>query len=424
LAEDLHKAGAPIIGTSPDSIDLAEDRERFQQLISEIGLKQPANCTVRTVQDALVQAESIGFPLVVRPSYVLGGRAMEIVQNLEELERYMTSAVSVSNDSPVLLDRFLNEAIEVDVDAISDGERVLVGGIMEHIEAAGIHSGDSACSLPPYSLSEAQCDALKEQVEKLAKGLGVVGLMNTQFAIKGDDIYVIEVNPRAARTVPFVSKATGVSLAKVAARAMAGKSLAEQGIESVPTPAFTSVKESVFPFSKFPGVDPLLGPEMKSTGEVMGSGRTFGEAFYKATLAASTNLPTEGKALLSVRDSDKAGIVDVARMLVENGFEVVATSGTCEVIRNANVPCEPIKKLLQGQPHILDALKNDELSLIVNTTAGRQAIEDSVYIRQEALGRKVPYSTTLAGAFAICQALQSKAEGPVYRLSDLHEELT
>jgi len=424
LAESLHAAGAPIIGTSPDSIDLAEDRERFQQLIEKIGLKQPANCTVRTVQEALDQAESIGFPLVVRPSYVLGGRAMEIVQNLEELERYMTTAVSVSNESPVLLDRFLNEAIEVDVDAISDGERVVVGGIMEHIEAAGIHSGDSACSLPPYSLSQDQCSQLAEQVEKLAKGLGVVGLMNTQFAIKGDDIYVIEVNPRAARTVPFVSKATGVSLAKVAARCMAGKSLDEQGITSVPVPGFTSVKESVFPFSKFPGVDPLLGPEMKSTGEVMGSGRTFGEAFYKATLAASVNLPTAGTALLSVKDSDKSGIVEVAQQLVEQGFDLVATTGTRAVITEAGVPCRKINKLLQGQPHILDAIKNNELSLIVNTTAGRQAVEDSVYIRQEALGRKIAYTTTLSGAYAICQALESSATGPVYQLSDLHEEMT
>lgn len=424
LAESLHQAGAPIIGTSSDSIDLAEDRERFQQLIETIGLKQPANCTVRTVQEAMDKAEGIGFPLVVRPSYVLGGRAMEIVQNLSELERYMTTAVSVSNESPVLLDRFLSDAIEVDVDAISDGKRVVVGGIMEHIEAAGIHSGDSACSLPPYSLNAKQCEALSDQVEKLAMGLGVIGLMNTQFAIKGDDIYVIEVNPRAARTVPFVSKATGVSLAKIAARCMAGKSLDEQGVHKVPTPKFISVKESVFPFSKFPGVDPLLGPEMKSTGEVMGSGRTFGEAFYKATLAASVNLPTSGTALLSVRDSDKPRIVEVAQLLVDNGFKLVATSGTLAVIREANVPCERINKLLQGQPHILDAIKNDELSLIVNTTGGRQAVEDSVYIRQEALGRKIPYTTTISGAYAICQALQSSAEGPVYRLSDLHEEMT
>jgi len=357
LAEALHTAGAPIIGTSPDSIDLAEDRERFQQLIKQLGLKQPANCTVRTVAEALAEAESIGFPLVVRPSYVLGGRAMEIVQNIEELERYMSSAVSVSNESPVLLDRFLNEAIEVDVDAISDGHRVVVGGIMEHIEAAGIHSGDSACSLPPYSLT-------------------------------------------------------------------AGISLDEQQIDSVPVPNFVSVKESVFPFAKFPGVDPLLGPEMKSTGEVMGTGRTFGEAFYKATLAASVNLPTEGTALLSVRDSDKQGIVEVAKLLIGNGFDVVATGGTCVALEKAGVPCQRINKLMQGQPHILDAIKNDQLSLIVNTTAGRQAVEDSVYIRQEALSRKIPYTTTLAGAFAICQALKSSVEGPVYRLSDIHEGIS
>jgi len=374
LAEALEAAGACIIGTSPDSIDLAEDRERFQKLVHELDLKQPANCTARTVEEALEQAGSIGFPLVVRPSYVLGGRAMELVQNLEELERYMTSAVSVSNESPVLLDRFLNEAIEVDVDAVCDGTDVVVGGIMEHIEAAGIHSGDSACSLPPYSLSHEQCEALKEQVEKLAKGLNVVGLMNVQFALKGDDIYIIEVNPRAARTVPFVSKTTGVSLAKVAARCMAGSSLKEQGVTEVPTPAFYSVKESVFPFSKFPGVDPLLGP-----------------------------------------------IVKVASLLVEDGFSLVATGGTCAAIEQAGIACERINKLMQGQPHILDAIKNDKLSLIVNTTAGRQAVEDSVYIRQEALSRKIPYTTTLAGALAICQALKSSADGPVYQLRDLHE---
>ncbi|MBX2835652.1 MAG: carbamoyl-phosphate synthase large subunit [Gammaproteobacteria bacterium] len=422
LSRDLLAAGAPIIGTSPESIDLAEDRERFQQLITDLNLKQPPNRTARTPDEAVELAKEIGYPLVVRPSYVLGGRAMEIVQEEADLKRYMKEAVSVSNDSPVLLDRFLNDAVEVDVDAICDGERVVIGGVMEHIEEAGIHSGDSACSLPPFSLPDSVIQELSSQMEALARGLNVIGLVNTQFAIQNDTIYVLEVNPRASRTVPFVSKATGVQLAKVAALCMAGISLKQQGISEVPRPSFYSVKESVFPFAKFPGVDPLLGPEMKSTGEVMGSGKTFGEAFYKATLGASVRLPDSGRAFLSVRDQDKAGIVDVAEKLHQAGFELVATGGTQAAIVAANLPCERVNKMQQGQPHILDQIKNDSVDLIVNTTHGRQAILDSYYIRQEALGRKIPYTTTLSGASAICAALNRSAAGPVYRLSDIHRK--
>jgi carbamoyl-phosphate synthase large subunit len=422
LADALQKAGAPIIGTSPDSIDLAEDRERFQQMLQELNLRQPPNRTARNPEEAITQAAEIGYPLVVRPSYVLGGRAMEIVQQESDLIRYMTEAVSVSNDSPVLLDRFLNDAVEVDVDAICDGTEVVIGGIMEHIEEAGIHSGDSACSLPPFSLTEAQCDALSEQVVKMGKALNVVGLMNTQFAIKGDDIYVLEVNPRASRTVPFVSKATGVQLAKIAARVMAGQSLAQQGVTSVPRPDFYSVKESVFPFAKFRGVDVLLGPEMKSTGEVMGSGKTFGEAFLKASLGASVRLPRGGRAFLSVRDQDKPGLSAVAAELTAAGFELVGTRGTCDVLTAAGLDCTPVNKLKQGQPHILDQIKSNSIDLIINTTDGRQAVADSYYIREEALGRKIPYTTTLAGARAICAALSVPAEPPVYRLQDIHQE--
>ena len=422
LAEELQAAGAPIVGTSPDSIDLAEDRERFQQLLQQLGLKQPPNRTARTPEEAIALAAEIGYPLVVRPSYVLGGRAMEIVQQESQLVRYMNEAVSVSNDSPVLLDRFLNDAVEVDVDAICDGERVMIGGIMEHIEEAGIHSGDSACSLPPHSLTDAQCEALSEQVTQMGQALNVVGLMNTQFAIKGDDIFVLEVNPRASRTVPFVSKATGVQLAKIAARAMVGQTLDQQGIQSVPQPAFYSVKESVFPFAKFQGVDILLGPEMKSTGEVMGSGKTFGEAFLKASLGASVRLPMSGRAFLSVRDNDKVGLVQVALDLIAAGFELVATRGTCDALEQAGLACQSINKLKQGQPHILDEIKNNRIDLIINTTDGRTAVSDSYYIREEAIGRKIPYTTTLAGAAAICSALSVADDGPVYRLDDIHQE--
>ncbi len=422
LARDLLAAGAPIIGTSPDSIDLAEDRERFQQLIEKLGLRQPPNRTARNPEDALQLADEIGYPLVVRPSYVLGGRAMEIVHDQSELARYMTEAVSVSNDSPVLLDRFLNDAIEVDVDAICDGENVVIGGIMEHIEEAGVHSGDSACSLPPFSLSAEQCQELSVQVEQMAHGLGVVGLMNTQFAIQGDTVYVLEVNPRASRTVPYVSKATGVPLAKVAARCMAGQSLSDQGMLTLPVPRHYSVKESVFPFAKFPGVDTLLGPEMKSTGEVMGSGKSFGEAFFKASLAASAELPLSGMAFISVRNQDKAGIVKIARSLIDAGFTLIATDGTQRAVSEAGIECQRINKMQQGQPHIVDEIKNDAINLIINTTDGRQAISDSYQIRQQALRRKVAYTTTLSGATAICAALAYSVDGPVYRLDDIHME--
>ena len=422
LAEELKAAGAPIIGTSPDSIDLAEDRERFQQLLQDLGLRQPPNRTARTPEQAIALAAEIGYPLVVRPSYVLGGRAMEIVQRESDLVRYMNEAVSVSNDSPVLLDRFLNDAVEVDVDAICDGERVLIGGIMEHIEEAGIHSGDSACSLPPFSLTDAQCEEISTQVAKMGKALNVIGLMNTQFAIKGEDIYVLEVNPRASRTVPFVSKATGVQLAKIAARVMAGQTLDQQGIGEMPTPEYYSVKESVFPFAKFQGVDTLLGPEMKSTGEVMGSGKTFGEAFMKASLGASVRLPQGGCAFLSVRDEDKPKLARVARDLQAIGFELVGTRGTCNALLEAGLSCRKVNKVQQGHPHILDDIKNDAIDLIINTTDGSQAVSDSYSIREAALGRKIPYTTTLAGAAAICAALTVPTDGQVYKLTDIHQE--
>jgi len=425
LARDLEAAGARIIGTAPDRIDLAEDRERFQRLIEQIGLRQPPNRTARTEVDALALAREIGYPLVVRPSYVLGGRAMEIVHEEAELEGYMRDAVAVSNRSPVLLDRFLEEAVEVDVDAVSDGEQVLIGGIMEHIEEAGVHSGDSACSLPPCSLSEAVHERLKDQTRRLAQALDVVGLMNVQYAIQGEDIFVLEVNPRASRTVPFVSKATGHSLARIAARCMAGRSLAAQGITSERVPGYYSVKEAVFPFVKFPGVDPMLGPEMKSTGEVMGVGRSFGEAFAKAQLAIGDELPLAGVACLSVRDRDKPGMVEVARSLHELGFEIVATHGTALALEAAGVPCRRVNKVAEGRPHVVDMLKNDEIDLMVNTTEGRQAIADSFQIRRNAVLHKVTYTTTLAGARALVLAVRELA-GPatlaVVRLQDLHRE--
>ena len=423
LARALAAAGAPIIGTTPDSIDLAEDRERFQGLIEGLGLHQPPNRTARALDEALLGAAQVGYPLVVRPSYVLGGRAMEIVHNEGELRRYMRAAVAVSNDSPVLLDRFLDDAIEVDVDAICDGESVLIGGIMEHIEQAGVHSGDSACSLPPYGLSSALQDELRSQTERMAKALGVVGLMNVQYAVQGGVVSVLEVNPRASRTVPFVSKATGVSLARVAARCMVGQSLHRQGVTEERVPRYYSVKESVFPFVKFQGVDPLLGPEMKSTGEVMGVGRSFGEAFGKSQLGAGMVLPAGGVAFLSVRDADKARVVRVARDLVELGFEVVATRGTAEVISAAGVPCRRVNKVKEGRPHIVDMLKNGEVSLIVNTTEGEQAIADSYAIRRTALKNKVAYTTTLAGARAVVMALRGPGSGEVHRLQDLHRGL-
>jgi carbamoyl-phosphate synthase large subunit len=422
LARALEEAGAPIIGTTPDSIDLAEDRERFQQMIHELDLLQPPNRTARSVDAAVALAEDIGYPLVVRPSYVLGGRAMEIVYNEDDLRSYMKQAVSVSNASPVLLDRFLNDAIEVDVDAVCDGQDVLIGGIMQHIEQAGVHSGDSACSLPAYSLSKEMQDRLRDQMRAMARALNVVGLMNAQFAIKDEDIFVLEVNPRASRTVPFVSKATGLPLAKIAARCMAGRSLKSQGITQERLPAYFSVKEAVFPFVKFPGVDPLLGPEMKSTGEVMGVGRSFGEAFAKAQLGAGEDLPRSGRVFISVRNADKDDAVQVATELSRLGFTIVATRGTAAAISSAGIACEVVNKVLEGRPHIVDMIKNDRIDLIVNTTEGKQAIADSYTIRGAALQRKVPYSTTIAHAYATSLALSCIDKPSVARLQDLHQE--
>ncbi|MEM9172707.1 MAG: carbamoyl-phosphate synthase large subunit [Pseudomonadota bacterium] len=423
LADALEEAGAPIIGTSPDSIDLAEDRERFQKIVEDLALLQPANQTARDEGEAIERAHEVGYPLVVRPSYVLGGRAMEIVYNDDELRSYMDSAVKVSNDSPVLLDRFLDQAIEVDVDIIADGTDVLVGGIMQHIEQAGVHSGDSGCVLPPFTLEQAMQEKLVEQVGQLANALKVVGLMNTQFAIQGEDIYLLEVNPRASRTVPFVSKATGVPLAKIAARVMAGESLVDIGAVEQVTPGFYSVKESVFPFKRFPHSDPILGPEMKSTGEVMGTGLSFGEAYAKAQLGSGVELPRGGTAILSVRDRDKAAAVELANMLVELGFDIVATQGTAKILAAAGVPCQRANKVSEGRPHLVDMIKNGEISLIVNTTEGKKAIRDSQTIRGEAVARGVTYYTTIAAASATGLAMQHIADDAVNCLQDLHSEV-
>lgn len=425
LARALEEAGTPIIGTSPDAIDRAEDRERFQQMIQRLQLRQPNNSIVKSAEEGISEAAKVGYPLVVRPSYVLGGRAMEIVYNEEELKRYLREAVQASNEAPVLLDRFLDDATEVDVDCVSDGKDVVIGGIMQHIEQAGIHSGDSACSIPPYSLSKEIQDEMRRQTVAMAKELGVVGLMNVQFAVKGDDVYVLEVNPRASRTVPFVSKCIGDSLAKVAARCMAGQSLESQGFTKEIIPTHFAVKEAVFPFAKFQGVDPMLGPEMKSTGEVMGVGKTFGEAFYKAVLGSNDRLPglpTEGEvkhAFLSVRESDKKYIADIAKKLAAYGFKLIATGGTYQVLKEAGLECESVNKVTEGRPHIVDRLKNGEIHLIVNTTEGKQAQYDSAMIRRAALQGKVYYTTTINGAEAVCQAFDVKLPMDVYRLQDL-----
>ncbi len=423
LARDLQACGAPIIGTTPDMIDCAEDRERFQQMLHGLGLLQPPNRTARSADEALALAAEIGYPLVVRPSYVLGGRAMEIVRAEEDLQRYMREAVKVSNDSPVLLDRFLNDAIEIDVDAVSDGQMVVIGGIMEHIEQAGVHSGDSACSLPPYSLSAAVQDEIRRQTVAMARALNVVGLMNVQFALQGDTVYVLEVNPRASRTVPFVSKATGVPLAKVAARCMSGMSLAQQGVDREIIPPYYSVKEAVFPFAKFQGVDTLLGPEMKSTGEVMGVGMSFAEAFVKSQLAAGVKLPRGGHAFISVRNADKERIVEIGAELIELGFVLVATRGTAAALQSGGLQVTVVNKVAEGRPHIVDMIKNNEISLIVNVVDDKRAVRDSVEIRRVALAQRVTYYTTLAGARAACIGMRGMGGLEVYDLQGLHGRL-
>ena len=434
LALDLEANGIPIIGTSPDMIDAAEDRERFQKLLQALGLRQPPNATARTEAEALEKALALGYPLVVRPSYVLGGRAMEIVHEQRDLERYMREAVKVSNDSPVLLDRFLNDAIECDVDALCDGQRVFIGGVMEHIEQAGVHSGDSACSLPPYSLSAATVAELKLQTAAMARGLNVVGLMNVQFAIQQtvdadgqsqDMIFVLEVNPRASRTVPFVSKATGIQLAKVAARCMVGQSLDSQGIRDEVAPPYYSVKEAVFPFVKFPGVDTILGPEMKSTGEVMGAGKTFGEAFVKSQIGAGTKLPRSGKAFISVKQHDKPRAVVVGRALVAMGFELVATKGTTAAMLQAGIACQLVNKVTEGRPHVVDMIKNNEIALVVNTVEERRnAIADSRQIRTSALLARVTTFTTIAGAEAAVEGMKYLDDLDVVSVQELHAQLT
>jgi len=422
LVTQLEKLGVRIIGTSADAIDRAEDRERFQSMIEKLGLKQPPNSTVRSLEEAVIEAEKIGFPLVVRPSYVLGGRAMEIVYNQAELKRYINSAVDVSHESPVLLDHYLNSAIEMDVDVVSDGKQVVVGSIMQHIEQAGVHSGDSACSLPPYSLPMEVQDKIRNQCVELAIELNVIGLMNAQLAYQDGEVYIIEVNPRASRTVPFVSKCIGVSLAKIAAKCMVGISLESQGFTKEIVPSFYAVKEAIFPFNKFPGVDPILGPEMKSTGEVMGTGETFAEAYYKSQGLGELNLPLDGKAFISVREVDKWALPELAKNLHSLGFSLVATKGTAKIIEDAGVPVEPVNKVMEGRPHIVDMLKNDEIDLIVNTTEGRQAIADSATIRSTALRHGVYCTTTIASAMAVYEALLFGGDTSVNSLQDLHAE--
>ena len=424
LARALEAEGVPIIGTTPDAIDRAEDRERFQHMIEKLDLLQPHNATARSADEAVELAKKIGYPLVVRPSYVLGGRAMEIVYKEDELRHYMKTAVQVSDDSPVLLDFFLPNAIEMDVDAVSDGDSVVIGAIMQHIEQAGIHSGDSACSLPPYSLSESVQDEMREICKKMARELGVRGLMNVQLALQDDKIYVIEVNPRASRTIPFVSKCIGVSLAKIAARCMVGQTLEDQGFTKEIIPPYFSVKEAVFPFNKFPGIDPILGPEMKSTGEVMGVGTTFAEAYGKAELGASDEIPSKGSAFVSVRERDKGQLPALAKSLVALGFKLIATKGTAETIKAAGLDVQPVNKVKEGRPHIVDMIKSDKINLIVNTTEGRQAISDSSTIRSSAEQHRVYYTTTMAGGSAVCEALKFAGDIKVRSLQQLHREIT
>lgn len=423
LARALEQAGVPIIGTSPNSIDKAEDRQRFQEVVDKLKLKQPVNATVTDLDQAIIKAEHIGYPLVVRPSYVLGGRAMEIVYNEQDLRRYFKTAVSESNNAPVLLDHFLDDAIEVDIDVICDGKQVVIGGIMEHIEQAGVHSGDSACSLPVYSLSPAICDRLRSEAIALALELEVKGLMNGQFAVKGDDIYLIEVNPRAARTVPFVSKATSQPLAKIAARVMVGQSLAEQGVNREIIPAYFSVKEVVLPFNKFSGVDPILGPEMRSTGEVMGIGKNFAEAFAKAQLGSQTNMKKSGKALISVRDQDKQRVLEIAKKLIAHGFKIDATEGTAKVLVAAGISCTQVNKENEGRPNIHDHLKNGEYSYVLNTTSGRAAIESSKILRRSAIQFKVHYDTTMNASFATLAGLDCDPAERVVSLQNRYKQI-
>jgi len=420
LADALEKSGAKIIGTTPDAIDLAEDRERFSKMLEKLDLKQPLNGTARSLEQARDIADAIGFPLVVRPSYVLGGRAMEIVYDKDSLDHYMHTAVQVSNDSPVLLDSFLDHAIEVDIDVISDGEDVVIGGIMQHIEQAGIHSGDSACSLPPYSLKADVLDEMRTQVIAMAKELNVVGLMNTQLAYQDGEIYIIEVNPRASRTVPFVSKAIGAPLANIAARVMSGVSLKEQGFTKEIVPDFFSVKEAVFPFNKFLGVDPILGPEMRSTGEVMGIGKDFASAFDKAQLAAGSRAPESGKVFVSLRKLDRDDLVDLGKRLIKQGFSIVATRSNKEALTGAGLECEMVNKVSEGSPHIVDMIKNDDIDLIINSTEDTQGVEDAAQIRCQALVKKVPFTTTVAAAFAMLDGLKTHKTLTVTKLQSLH----
>ena len=410
----------PIIGTSPFSIDLAEDRDQFQNFLKGLGLRQPENRSVRTVEEAIASASEMDYPLMVRPSYILGGRAMQIVYNQNDLEKYIKDAISLSERSPILIDRFLEDAIEVDVDAISDGTEVYIGGIMEHIEQAGVHSGDSACALPAHTLSIGVQTELKKQVSEMALGLKVVGLMNVQFAIKNGDIFVLEVNPRASRTAPFVAKATGVPLPYIAAKCMLGQSLKDQGIKEGSHPPYFSVKEAVFPFEKFPGVDPLLGPEMKSTGEVMGIGKTFGEAFGKAQQGAGMPLPKKGSVFVSVKDSDKASLVEFLKAL-DNDFDLLATDGTAAFLNDRGISCRRVNKVMEGQPHIVDLIKNGQISLIINTTEGKRSKADSYSIRATAISKKVPYTTTVAGASAALMALTESSSTAIRALQELHQ---